>query len=88
MIGSYHSAVSATASQIRLRSATQFPSCARISSSPNLQRRGLKFFFRASPHDEMFSQAMFDMFDNLRKKDEKIETLALFHEERQLLPAS
>ena len=36
----------------------------------------------------MFSQAMFDMFDNLRKKDEKIETLALFHEERQLLPAS
>ena len=79
VIGCYHSAVSATASQTAERYAAPFM-CAD-SSSPNLQRRGLKFFFRASPHDEMFSQAMFDMLDNLRKKGEKIETLALFHED-------
>jgi branched-chain amino acid transport system substrate-binding protein len=79
VIGCYHSAVSATASQTAERYGVPFM-CAD-SSSPNLQRRGLKFFFRASPHDEMFSQAMFDMFDSLRKKGEKIETLALFHED-------
>jgi branched-chain amino acid transport system substrate-binding protein len=79
IIGCYHSAVSATASQTAERYGVPFM-CAD-SSSPNLQRRGLKFFFRASPHDEMFSQAMFDMLDNLRKKGEKIETLALFHED-------
>jgi branched-chain amino acid transport system substrate-binding protein len=79
VIGCYHSAVSATASQTAERYGVPFM-CAD-SSSPNLQRRGLKFFFRASPHDEMFSQAMFDMFDNLRKKSEKIETLSLFHED-------
>ena len=79
VIGCYHSAVSATASQTAERYGAPFM-CAD-SSSPNLQRRGLKFFFRASPHDEMFSQAMFDMLDNLRKKAEKIDTLALFHED-------
>jgi branched-chain amino acid transport system substrate-binding protein len=79
VIGCYHSAVSATSSQTAERYGVPFM-CAD-SSSPNLQRRGLKFFFRASPHDEMFSQAMFDMLDNLRKKGEKIETLALFHED-------
>ena len=79
VLGCYHSAVSATASQTAERYGVPFM-CAD-SSSPNLQRRGLKFFFRASPHDEMFSQAMFDMLDDLRKKGQKIETLALFHED-------
>jgi len=79
VIGCYHSAVSATASQTAERYGVPFM-CAD-SSSPNLQRRGLKFFFRASPHDEMFSQAMFDMLDSLRKKGQTIETLALFHED-------
>jgi len=36
---------------------------------------------RASAHDEMFSKAMFDFFDDLKKKGHKIETLALFHED-------
>ena len=79
VLGCYHSAVSATASQTAERYGMPFM-CAD-SSSPNLQRRNLKFFFRASPHDEMFSQAMFDMLDDLRKKGQKIETLALFHED-------
>jgi len=50
-------------------------------SSPSLHRRGLKFYFRASPHDEMYSKAMFDFFDTMKKKGTKIETLSLFHED-------
>src|SRR5258707_6319780 len=50
-------------------------------SSPSLHRRGLKFYFRAAPHDEMYSAAMFDFFDAMKKKGTKIETLALFHED-------
>src|SRR5205823_11398998 len=42
---------------------------------------GLKYFFRAAAHDEFFTLAMFDLLDSIRKKGEKIETLALFHED-------
>jgi branched-chain amino acid transport system substrate-binding protein len=79
LIGCYHSAVTAVVSQTSERYGIPFM-CAD-SSSPTLHRRGLKLFFRASPHDEMFSQAMFDLFDNLRTKGQKIATLALFHED-------
>jgi len=40
-----------------------------------------QFYFRAAPHDEMFSGAMFDFFDAMKKKGTKIDTLALFHED-------
>ena len=79
LIGCYHSAVSATVSQTAERYGVPFM-CAD-SSSPSLNQRGLKFFFRASAHDEMFSKAMFDLMDDLRKKGQKIDTLALFHED-------
>src|SRR5262249_15632964 len=79
VVGAYHSAVSATVSQTCERYGVPFV-CAD-SSSPSLHRRGLKFFFRASPHDEMFSTAMFDFLDGLRKKGKKIGTVTLFHED-------
>ena len=79
IIGCYHSSVSATVSQTCERYAVPFM-CAD-SSSPSLNKRGLKFFYRASAHDEMFSAAMFDLMDMLRKQGQKIETLALFHED-------
>jgi branched-chain amino acid transport system substrate-binding protein len=50
-------------------------------SSPSLHRRGLRFFFRAAAHDEMFSKVMFDFLDVLKKNGAKIETLSLFHED-------
>ena len=59
----------------------QIPFLSADNSSPSLHRRGLKYYFRASPHDEMFSKAMFDFFDAMKKKGTKIETLALFHED-------
>src|ERR1700676_4545955 len=79
IIGSYQSAVAVTISQICER--YQIPFISADNSSPSLHRRGLKFYFRASPHDEMFSGAMFDFFDAMKKKGTKIETLSLFHED-------
>ena len=79
LIGAYQSSVAATVSQTAERYAVPFLSA--DNSSPSLHRRGLKFFFRAAAHDEMFSRTMFDFFDVLRKKGTKIETLSLFHED-------
>src|SRR6201997_2022196 len=79
VIGTYQSAVAVTVSQTCER--YQVPFISADNSSPSLHRRGLKYYFRASPHDEMFSKAMFDFFDALRKKGQKIETLSLFHED-------
>ena len=79
IIGTYQSAVAVTVSQICER--YQIPFISADNSSPSLHRRGLKFYFRASPHDEMFSAAMFDFFDAMKKKGTRIDTLSLFHED-------
>jgi branched-chain amino acid transport system substrate-binding protein len=79
LVGTYQSAVAATVSQSAERYAVPFMSS--DNSSPSLHRRGLKYFFRASAHDEMFSIIMFDFLDSIRKKGEKIESIALFHED-------
>src|SRR4029079_2930248 len=75
----YQSAVAVTVSQTAER--YQIPFISADNSSPSLHRQGLKFYFRASAHDEMFSKAMFDFMDDLKKKGKKIETLSLFHED-------
>src|SRR5215471_2185370 len=79
VVGTYHSAVAVTVSQVCERYGIPFLSA--DNSSPSLHRRGLKFYFRAAAHDEMFSKAMFDFFDAMKKKGTKIETLSLFHED-------
>ena len=79
IVGTYQSAVAVTVSQTCER--YQIPFLSADNSSPSLHVRGLKFFFRAAPHDEMFSKAMFDFFEVMKKKGTKIETLALFHED-------
>jgi branched-chain amino acid transport system substrate-binding protein len=79
VIGTYQSAVAVTVSQVCER--YQIPFLSADNSSPSLHRRGLKFYFRAAPHDEMYSKAMFDFFDVMKKKGVKIDTLSLFHED-------
>jgi len=79
LIVTYQSAVAVTVSQTAER--YQIPFISADNSSPSLHRQGLKFYFRASAHDEMFSKAMFDFMDDLKKKGKKIETLSLFHED-------
>src|SRR6266481_2763155 len=70
VIGTYQSAVAVTVSQICERYQTPFISA--DNSSPSLHRRGLKYYFRAAPHDEMYSTAMFDFFDAMKKKGYKV----------------
>jgi branched-chain amino acid transport system substrate-binding protein len=79
IIGSYQSAVAATISQTTERYSV--PYMAADNSAPSLTKRGLKFIFRPGAQDEMFSGAMFDFLDALKKKGQKIETLAIFAED-------
>jgi branched-chain amino acid transport system substrate-binding protein len=79
VIGTYQSSVAVTVSQVCER--YQIPFISADNSSPSLHKRGLKFYFRAAPHDEMFSAAMFNFFDAMKKKGAKIGTLSLFHED-------
>jgi branched-chain amino acid transport system substrate-binding protein len=40
------------------------------------------WFFRTSPHDEMFTAAMFEFFDEMGKKTKRpVKTIALFYED-------
>ena len=77
--GAFHSSVSATVSASCERYG--IPYVAADSSSPSLHRRGLKFFFRPAAHDEMFSLAMFEFMDALKKKGKKIDSVGLFYED-------
>lgn len=80
LYGSWHSSVTAVASQVAERHGVPFVN--GESSSPSLHTRGLKWFFRSSPHDGHFTQAMFDFFrDFEKKKGIKIKTLGLSYED-------
>ena len=80
LIGSWQSSVTATTSQVAERFAVPFLTAE--SASPGLTRRGFKWFFRTSPHDEHFSQAMFDfMADFQKQKGIKLESVAITNED-------
>jgi branched-chain amino acid transport system substrate-binding protein len=80
IVGSYTSTTAATISQVTER--YEIPYMSADNSSPTLSKRGLKWFFRTTPHDEMFSQAMFDfMRDVGAKTGNKVKSVALFHED-------
>ena len=51
-------------------------------SSPSLNTRGLKWFFRTGPHDIMFTQAMFDFYKAIGEKTgQKVKSVALIYED-------
>lgn len=80
LIGSYTSSTAATISQVAER--YEVPYLSMDNSSPSLSQRGLKWFFRTSPHDEMFTVAMFDFFKAVGEKTgHPVKTVALFHED-------
>ena len=80
LLGTYQSATAATVSQVAER--YEVPFLSADNSSPSLHRRGLKWFFRTTPHDEMFTQAMFDF---LRAEGARtgapVRSVALFYED-------
>ncbi len=82
LFGAYFSGVTATVSQVAERNG--IPILNAESSSPALTERGFKYFFRTSPHDGHFSQAMFDFIRDLEKRrNVKFKTLGLLHEATQ-----
>jgi branched-chain amino acid transport system substrate-binding protein len=80
LFGAYYSSVTATASQVAERYGVPFFNAE--SSSPGLTERGFKWFFRSSPHDGHFSQAMFEFMRDLEKRrGVTIKTLGIMHED-------
>jgi len=80
LFGCYHSSVTETASMVAERMKVPFFNAE--SSSPRLTRRGFKWFFRSSPHDETFSEGMFQCLKDLEKKRNfKFKTIAVMYED-------
>ena len=80
IIGSYQSATAAVISQVTERFGIPFISA--DNSSPSLHRRGLKWFFRTGPHDEMFTEAMFSFFRDVGAKTGRgVKTATLVYED-------
>ncbi len=80
LVGAWHSAVTATTSQVAERYG--IPYLNPESSSPGLTARGFKWFFRTSPHDGHFTQVMFDFFRDFQaKRGVKLKTLGLTYED-------
>lgn len=79
LVGCFLSNVTATASQVAERYGIPFLNGS--SSSATLTQRGFKWFFRTTPHDELFVANFFEFFKELeKKKGIRIKTLALFNE--------
>lgn len=79
LMGCYFSAVTATASQVAERHGVPFLNA--DSTSSTLTQRGFKWFFRTTPHDELFVQNFFAFLKDVqRKKGVALKTLALFNE--------
>jgi branched-chain amino acid transport system substrate-binding protein len=80
LFGAYNSSVTKTASAAAERAGIPFMN--GDSSSPDLTQRGYLWFFRTSPHDGTFSQAIFDFIKYLNdEKDAGIKTVSLMYED-------
>ena len=79
LVGAYNSNVTATASQVAER--YQVPFLNPESSSATLTQRGFKWFFRTTPHDDLFVQNQFDFLKELQdKRGFKVGAIASFNE--------
>jgi branched-chain amino acid transport system substrate-binding protein len=77
--GCYFSSVSQTASQTAERYGVPFLNDS--SSSVGLTQRGFKWFFRTTPHDELFVQNAFEFLKDLEKrKGIKVKRIAILAE--------
>jgi len=81
VLGSYQSAVTATASLSA--EAKGIPFLNPESSSPNLTLRNFKWFFRTGPHDVTFTKLFFDMMGDLKRRGQKISRIAVLTEDTE-----
>ncbi len=79
LMGCYFSNVTATASQVAERYGVPFLNDS--STSATLTQRGFKWFFRTTPHDELFVHNFFQFIkDMAQTKGVKVKRIALFNE--------
>ena len=79
LIGCYFSNVTATASQVAERYGVPFLN--PESSSATLTQRGFKWFFRTTPHDDLFVTNFFQFLKDVeKKKNLSIKRIALMNE--------
>ncbi|MDR1710233.1 MAG: ABC transporter substrate-binding protein [Candidatus Accumulibacter sp.] len=79
LIGSYFSSVTATTSQVAERYGIPFVN--GDSTSATLTERGFKWFFRTTPHDDLFVQNFYEFLKDIEaKKGIKPKRIALVNE--------
>lgn len=79
VVGAYFSNVTATSSQVAER--YKVPYLNPDSSSTSLTARNFKWFYRITPHDDLFVHNFFEFFKDLEsKKGIKVGQVALFNE--------
>ena len=79
IVGAYNSAVTATASQVAERAGIPFLN--PESSSASLTQRNFKWFFRTTPHDDLFVHNAFEFLKELEaKKGIKPKVVVSFNE--------
>lgn len=79
IVGAYNSAVTATASQVAERAGIPFLN--PESSSASLTQRNFKWFFRTTPHDDLFVHNAFEFLKEFEaKKGIKPKSIASFNE--------
>ncbi len=80
MFGAYYSSVTGAASQVSERA--RIPWVNGESTSPKLTTRGLKYFFRVTPHDGEFTQLMFEFLNDFNSKNGgKLKSIGIIHED-------
>ncbi len=80
MFGAYYSSVTGAASQVAERA--RIPWVNGESTSPKLTMRGLKYFFRVTPHDGEFTQLMFEFLNDFNSKHGgKLRSVGIIHED-------
>ncbi|MGQ9370904.1 ABC transporter substrate-binding protein [Azospirillum sp. ST 5-10] len=79
LVGCYFSNVTATASQVAERYGVPFLNAS--SSSAMLTQRNFKWFFRTTPHDDLFVTNFFEFLQDMEKTTgTELRTLGLFNE--------
>jgi len=79
LVGCYFSNVTNTASQVAERNGIPFMN--PESSSATLTQRSFKWFFRTTPHDDLFVTNFFEFLKDVeKKKNISIKRIALFNE--------
>jgi len=79
LVGCYHSAVTAEASEVAENEAVPFLTL--LSTAPSLTQRGFKWFFSTTPDEETFVHNFFLFLQDVQEKTGKtIDKLAIVHE--------